>query len=470
MSIPDLARRRGAHIVFIDEAGFMLAPLVCRTWAPRGCTPTIKVADDHARISVIGAISVSPTRRCFRFHYRLLADNLNFHDTSVLQFVESLRCRLRGPITLLWDQIPIHRSARVHSYFNKHRRLVVEPFPAYAPELNPVDYVWAYVKRCRLGNYCPGGLEELRKTLHSEFQRLKNNTPLLRSFFNATGLESLEPCTVPLRRTQPRKGSGYRKRQERRFVVFDTETVDCLPMSSANPKISCAATMVSGQDATIWHSGKQLSRPARCLAKPDAVRLVEYLSTLKADGYTIVTWNGAGFDFRGLAHASGMLHECKALAIDHIDMMFHVLCAVGFGVSLDAAAHGLNIVGKRMQGRDVPAMWASGNRAEVIEYLKNDVALTMRIAMDCHVHRQFAWMTQAGRRRILKLPSGWRTVQSAARMKHNHVRWNNCDWSREQFIGWLGKAHTEEMQSNKSLKVVSRTPKSLLKKKLCHEA
>ncbi len=73
MSIPDLARRRGAHIVFIDEAGFMLAPLVCRTWAPRGCTPTIKVADDHARISVIGAISVSPTRRCFRFHYRLLA-------------------------------------------------------------------------------------------------------------------------------------------------------------------------------------------------------------------------------------------------------------------------------------------------------------------------------------------------------------------------------------------------------------
>jgi hypothetical protein len=118
-------------------------------------------------------------------------------------------------------------------------------------------------------------------------------------------------------------------------------------------------------------------------------------------------------------------------------MMFHVLCAVGFGVSLDAAAHGLNIVGKRMHGRDVPAMWARGNREEVIEYLKNDVMLTMRIAMECHKHRQFTWMTQAGRRRTLKLPSGWRTVQAVARMKHNHAQWDNREWSREQFIDWL---------------------------------
>jgi hypothetical protein len=45
--------------------------------------------------------------------------------------------------------------------------------------------------------------------------------------------------------------------------------------------------------------------------------------------YTIVTWNGTGFDFDILAEESGMLAECKGLAVNHVDMMFHVLCRLG---------------------------------------------------------------------------------------------------------------------------------------------
>jgi transposase len=56
------AAARNAHIAFVDETGFMLAPLVRRTYAPRGQTPTYRVADKHGRISVIGAILVSPGR------------------------------------------------------------------------------------------------------------------------------------------------------------------------------------------------------------------------------------------------------------------------------------------------------------------------------------------------------------------------------------------------------------------------
>src|SRR5208337_1323523 len=54
-SIPQRARRRHAYIVFVDEAGFMLAPVVRRTWAPRGCTPVTRTSEPHGRISVIGA-------------------------------------------------------------------------------------------------------------------------------------------------------------------------------------------------------------------------------------------------------------------------------------------------------------------------------------------------------------------------------------------------------------------------------
>ncbi len=187
-SIPDRARKRHAYIVFVDEAGFMLEPLLRRTWAPRGCTPIVKISEPHGRISVIGAITISPERRHFSFYFQLSADNANFHGESVVQFIELVRHKVRGPITLLWDQIPIHRAKPVTDYFARHRRLVVEPFPPYAPELNPVDNVWSYVKYNRLAINSPRNLHELRDRITTQFYRLQGRPDLLRSFFKHTGL------------------------------------------------------------------------------------------------------------------------------------------------------------------------------------------------------------------------------------------------------------------------------------------
>jgi transposase len=182
------ANRRHAYIVFVDEAGFMLSPYVRRTWARRGCTPIIRVAEPHGRISVVGAISISPTRRIFRFHFWLSADNANFHGHTLVSFLEFLRRKISGPITLIWDQIAIHRAAPIVKYLGQHRRIVVEPFPPYAPELNPVDNAWGYVKCARLANYTPPNLVEVRVQITKEFRRLQHRPDLLRSFFNHTGL------------------------------------------------------------------------------------------------------------------------------------------------------------------------------------------------------------------------------------------------------------------------------------------
>jgi len=186
------ARKRHAYIVFIDESGFMLNPLVRRTWVPRGQTPVIKVSEPHGRISVIGAITISPERRHFGFYFHLLEDNANFHGNSVVQFIEDVHQKTRGPITLLWDAIPIHRARPVESYLAKHPTIVVEPFPPYAPELNPVDNVWSYVKYDRLPNYTLLDLRGLRRHITTEFCRLKQRPDLLESFFKRTGL-TLDP-------------------------------------------------------------------------------------------------------------------------------------------------------------------------------------------------------------------------------------------------------------------------------------
>jgi len=187
-SIPQRARRRHAYIVFVDEAGFMLNSLVRRTWAPRGQTPVIKFSEPHGRISVIAAITISPVRRHFGFYFYLLADGLNFHGYSVARFVEDLHHRIGDSITLVWDSIPIHSARPVRDYLAAHRRIVVEPFPPYAPELNPVDNAWGYVKYNRLANYTPHNLDELRKRIMAEFRRLQKRPDLLQAFFERTGL------------------------------------------------------------------------------------------------------------------------------------------------------------------------------------------------------------------------------------------------------------------------------------------
>ena len=187
-SVPQRARKRNAYIVFVDEAGFMLSPLFRRTWAPRGQTPVIKVSDPHGRISVIAAITISPRRRHFGFYFHLLPDNANFQGGSVARFIEDVARRIDAPITLAWDSIPIHSAKPVRDFLAAHRRIIVEPFPPYAPEMNPVDNAWGYLKYDRLANYTPKTLDELRKTVTAELRRLQKRPDLLKSLFSRTGL------------------------------------------------------------------------------------------------------------------------------------------------------------------------------------------------------------------------------------------------------------------------------------------
>ena len=180
------------YIVFIDEAGFMLEPVVRRTWAPRGHTPILKINRPHDRISVIGAITIRRQDRLFAFHYALSPDNTNFRGPTVAKFVDELSNALKGQMTLIWDEISIHWGSAMKQYLADHPWIDANALPPYAPELNPVDLVWAYVKYGRLANYCPHDLTELRVTLKEEFKRLQHRPDLLKSFLAHTGL-SLDP-------------------------------------------------------------------------------------------------------------------------------------------------------------------------------------------------------------------------------------------------------------------------------------
>jgi transposase len=164
---------------------------VRRTFAPRGQTPVVRVADPHARISVIGAITVDPRRERVGLVYNMLGDNANFRGPGIAYFVQILLAAIGGPVTILWDRVTIHSCEQVEQCLGSVPGVVVEPFPPYAPKLNPADGIWGYVKHGRLPNYTPPDLDVLRTTIMSELDRLRAEEGLLRSFIRHTKLLDL---------------------------------------------------------------------------------------------------------------------------------------------------------------------------------------------------------------------------------------------------------------------------------------
>jgi transposase len=182
------ARDRHAYLAFIDESGFMLAPTIRRTYAPSGHARVGKVTDPHARISVIGAITLTPEYQRVNLTFELSADNANFNGQSCAAFLRLLHERVKNPITVIWDSVGIHLSQPVADYLSRNGNIVSETFPPNAPELNPADGVWGHIKYGRLPNYTPFDLSELRRTVTNELKRLQRQPHLLRAFIRRTRL------------------------------------------------------------------------------------------------------------------------------------------------------------------------------------------------------------------------------------------------------------------------------------------
>jgi hypothetical protein len=229
---------------------------------------------------------------------------------------------------------------------------------------------------------------------------------------------------------------------KRRYLAFDIETAStaeenwrsCRPLG-----ITCAATLCPDEEPTLWHGGSRES-PADNMTRDEAANLVQYLSQQVESGFTLLTWNGVGFDLDILQEESQLLQDCRELATNHVDMMFHVVCARGFGVSLDAAARGMGLAGKPegMSGEKAPVLWAEGKREEVLRYVGQDVRTTLDLALACESAGALHWISQRGKLRTMKLVDGWLTVEEALALPLPYTGWMDEPWKREEFVGWLG--------------------------------
>ena len=163
----------------MDESGFYPLPAVVHTYAPRGHTPILREWYTREHLSMIAAVSAQG-----QLYGQVRARA--FDAVAVTEFLRHFLRVVAGPVLVIWDGAPIHRSKIVKAFLQTeaNERLELEPLPGYAPDLNPLDCgVWHWLKNVALANVCATDLAELKHELHAATVRLRRKPSIIKASF-----------------------------------------------------------------------------------------------------------------------------------------------------------------------------------------------------------------------------------------------------------------------------------------------
>jgi transposase len=170
------AHEEGRTIVWRDESGFYLLPHAVRTWAPRGQTPVLHVPLTPDHLAAISGIT-----RDGRLYMQTRQGA--FDAQGVVGFLRVLLRKLRGKVLVIWDGSPIHQGQPVKDFLARGaaKRLHLERLPGSAPDLNPDEGIWNYLKRVELKNRCCRDLAALHLELRRAKERLRHKRDVIRA-------------------------------------------------------------------------------------------------------------------------------------------------------------------------------------------------------------------------------------------------------------------------------------------------
>ena len=168
------ALKEGRTIVFCDQSGFYLLPMVVRTYAPVGKTPILKENLTRDHLSAMSAITLEGK-------LYMIEQERAFKGEDVVRFLKHLMRQIPGKLLIIWDGSPIHRGGAVKDFLSSgaSRRLKLEQLPGYAPDLNPDEGVWKHLKCVELKNLCCESLAELKIELRKAKERLRHKRDVI---------------------------------------------------------------------------------------------------------------------------------------------------------------------------------------------------------------------------------------------------------------------------------------------------
>jgi transposase len=179
------ARREHRTLVFVDEAGFYLLSGVVKTYAPEGQTPVVYTWQTRDHLSVMGGLT--PTGKVYTL---VRQEPLNgLHSVEFLTHLLRLAGRR---LLVIWDGSPIHRRVEVKEFVsNTQGKVWLEALPGYAPDLNPVEWLWQHLKHVEMRNLACRDLEELHQEFHMAVGHVRQRVHLIRSCFEGARLPTL---------------------------------------------------------------------------------------------------------------------------------------------------------------------------------------------------------------------------------------------------------------------------------------
>ena len=171
-------------IVWVDQSGFYVLPHHIRTGARHGQTPILRVPLTRDHRSAIAALTAD---------HRLVMQTQTeaYHSTEVVRFLRLLLRKLQGKLLIMWDGAPIHRGQPIKDCLARGaaRRIQLEQLPGYAPDRNPVEGIWNYLKCRELGNVCCRTFAELDTALRRAKERLRHKHQVLRGCIAECGYQ-----------------------------------------------------------------------------------------------------------------------------------------------------------------------------------------------------------------------------------------------------------------------------------------
>ena len=175
--IAEQARQNKAEIYFWDESGFRADTVHGKTWGVKGQTPVIERPGQRQSISAASAVNAKGGFWFATYQGALTAE----------LFVKLLKQMMRGrtnAVHLVVDGLSAHKTAMVRDYIaSTEGRLTIHILPGYAPDLNPDELVWSYVKRTGVARNPLRAGEKLEIRIDQQLRDVKKNKALLRSFF-----------------------------------------------------------------------------------------------------------------------------------------------------------------------------------------------------------------------------------------------------------------------------------------------
>jgi transposase len=177
------AEEESRTILFVDETGVYLLPGVVKTWAPQGETPVLyhHLTNDH--LSVISAVSPEG-----ELYFQIQREA--YDSEAVIAFLKALHQTIPGKLLVIWDGAPIHRSDAIKQFLTEGATawLLLEPLPGYAPELNPDEGIWQYLKYVELRNVCSSTIAMLETVVTTALEHIRQMTNIVKATFKEAGL------------------------------------------------------------------------------------------------------------------------------------------------------------------------------------------------------------------------------------------------------------------------------------------